>query len=104
MRRARFALFFLTATPTIVYSQTSAEQALGERFVREYQKQAGLYYEAHPEFADQQLDCQHRCGYTAPEVLRVLVMNYFFIGVAVPPGTVPSNFRISPFRPTAQPR
>ena len=31
------------------------------------------------------------------------VMDYFFSGVAVPPGTVPSNFRISPFRPTAQP-
>jgi predicted Zn-dependent protease len=42
MLRARFALFFLTATPTIVYSQTPAEQALGERFVREYQKQAGM--------------------------------------------------------------
>jgi hypothetical protein len=31
------------------------------------------------------------------------VVNYFFIGVDVRPGTVPSNFRISPFRPTAQP-
>ena len=31
------------------------------------------------------------------------MVNYFFIGVAVPPGTAPSNFRISPFRPTAQP-
>lgn len=30
-------------------------------------------------------------------------VNYFFSEGAVPPGTVPSNFRISPFRPTAQP-
>ena len=55
------------------------------------------------EFTDQQFNCQHRCRRTSPEVLRSSVMNYFFIGVAVPPGTVPSNFRISPFRPTAQP-
>ena len=30
-------------------------------------------------------------------------VNYFFSEGAVPPGTAPSNFRISPFRPTAQP-
>jgi hypothetical protein len=30
-------------------------------------------------------------------------VNYFFSEGAVPPGTVPSNFRISPFCPTAQP-
>jgi hypothetical protein len=30
-------------------------------------------------------------------------VNYFFSEGAVPPGTVPSNVRISPFRPTAQP-
>ncbi len=31
------------------------------------------------------------------------VVNYSFIGVAVPAGTAPSNLKISPFRPTAQP-
>src|SRR5215467_4784178 len=29
---------------------------------------------------------------------------YFFRLRASPPGTVPSNFRVSPFSPTAQPR
>lgn len=41
---------------------------------------------------------------TASGNLSVLsTVNYFFSEGVVPPGKVPSNFRISPFRPTAQP-
>ena len=36
-------------------------------------------------------------------VLRSLRGDYFFNEDTVPPGTVPTNLRINPFRPTAQP-
>lgn len=43
MRRVGFTLIcFLFVIPTVVYSQTSAELALGDRLAREYEKQAGV--------------------------------------------------------------
>ena len=43
-------------------------------------------------------------GFDCPHTtLPALGGDYFFSEGAVPPGTVPSNLRISPFRPTAQP-
>ena len=45
----------------------------------------------------------HGRSYTLSVLLVIFRVNYFFSEGAVPPGTVPSNFRISPFCPTAQP-